>query len=241
MKAGKQILKWTLITIISFTTFNLFISSDYEFERSIEINVPPHVVYEQVTNLKTWQNWAVWWKQDTAMITTFSGENTGVGARMDWVGSDGKQGGLEIVSCSFEGMETKLDFGSMSPTGVWRFETIESGTKVSWGMKGEMPFFMSFMTLFFDKMAGPDFENGLLGLKEYCEKIPSRSSEVEIVDWPEQNYILLHVECSMADIGNAMGTSIGKLFAHVGANNLQCISAPFSMWGDMEIHLQQMV
>ena len=40
------------------------------------------------------------------------------------------------------------------------------------------PFFSRFMTLFFDKMAGPDFEEGLTGLKEVCENMPAKSSEV---------------------------------------------------------------
>ena len=33
---------------------------------------------------------------------------------------------------------------------------------MTWGMKGEMALFSRFMTLFFDKMAGPDFEKGIL-------------------------------------------------------------------------------
>ena len=38
-------------------------------------------------------------------------------------------------------------------------------------MKGEMPVFMSFMTLFMDEALGGDFEEGLKGLKDYCEEI----------------------------------------------------------------------
>ena len=51
MKALKQILKWALITMLAFTSFNLFISPDYKLERSVEINVPAYIIYEQVTDL----------------------------------------------------------------------------------------------------------------------------------------------------------------------------------------------
>ena len=51
MQAGKIILKWALILVLAFTTFNWFISPDYKIERSIEINVPTYIVYEQVTDL----------------------------------------------------------------------------------------------------------------------------------------------------------------------------------------------
>jgi hypothetical protein len=182
MKAGKIILKWALILVLAFTTFNWFISPDYKVERSVEINVPTYIVYEQVTDLHQWENWAVWWKNDTAMITTYSGAERGLGAKMEWIGSDEMKGALEITSCSLEGMETQLDFGNMKASGFWQFDSMDGGTKVTWGMKGEMSFFMRFMTLFFDAMVGADFEEGLVGLKEVCESLPARSSEVTEVD-----------------------------------------------------------
>jgi len=171
MKAGKIILKWMLITMIAFTTFNLFISSDYKFEKSIEIESPIDTVYNQVADLHNWPNWAVWWQQDTSMSTEYSGAEKGIGSRMDWVGTNGDVGGLEIVSCSKkEGIEIRLHLGSMNPSGFFKFEEMDGGTKVTWKMKGEMPFFIRFITLFMDKMAGPDLEEGLKNLKEVCEK-----------------------------------------------------------------------
>ena len=46
MKAGKIILKWALILVLAFTTFNWFISPDYKVERSVEIDVPTYIVYD---------------------------------------------------------------------------------------------------------------------------------------------------------------------------------------------------
>ena len=169
MKAGRIILKWMIITMLAFTTFNLFISSDYEFERSIEIESPIDSVYNQVSDLHNWPNWAVWWQQDTSISTEYSGTEKELGSRMDWVGTNGDAGGLEIVSCSQERIEVRLNIGSITPRGFWKFEEINGGTKVRWRMKGEMPFFIRFMTLFMDKMAGPDLEQGLKNLKEVCE------------------------------------------------------------------------
>ena len=170
MKTGRIILKWMLITTLSFTTFNLFISSDYEFERSIEIKAPIDTVYNQVSDLHNWKNWAVWWQQDTSMSTEYSGAEKGLGSRMDWVGTNGDAGGLEIVDCSKEGIDIRLNLGSMTPNGIWKFEEIDGVIKVTWKMTGEMPFFIRFMTLFMDKMAGTDLEEGLRKLKEVCEE-----------------------------------------------------------------------
>ena len=178
MNVLKKILKWALIVVLAFTTFNWFISPDYKIERSIEINVPTYIVYEQVTDLHQWENWAIWWKQDTAMITNYSGEERGLGAKMIWTSDVVGDGDLEIIECSSQGMKTKLAWGN----GSWHFEETENGTNVSWSMSGKMPFLMSFMTMFIEDMVAPDFEKGLTGLKEVCESLLARSSEVTELD-----------------------------------------------------------
>ena len=170
MKAVRIILKWMIISMLSFTTFNLFISSEYEFERSIEIDAPIDSVYHQLSDLHNWPNWAVWWKNDSIIVTEYFREKSGKGASMKWKGEEVGVGGLEIVSCSKEEMEIKLNLGDMTPSGFFEFEEIDGGTKVKCRMKGEMPFFIRFMTLFMDKMAVPDLEQGLKRLKDVCER-----------------------------------------------------------------------
>ena len=183
MNALKQILKWTLICFLAFCTFNLFISGKYKMQRSITIDAPAYVVFGEVTDLQTWHTWATWWEKDTTIVTEYTGERYGKDAKMSWTGVDGF-GSLEITAVSFaDSINTELNFEGMPPAyGFWNFEENEEGTHITWGMKGEMPFFMHFMTMFFDAMAGPDFEAGLQGLKEKCESLPSRSSEASIVD-----------------------------------------------------------
>lgn len=175
MTALKKIFKWVLITVLAFCTFNLFISADYEVERSVEINVPSYIVYGEVTDLQSWPNWAIWWKQDSTLVTEYTGERYGKSSKMSWDGKEAGKGTLEIIAVSFaDSINTELIFDGMDPAyGYWRFTETDGATKVVWGMKGQMPFFMRFMTLFFDAMAGKDFEEGLRRLKERCESFPS--------------------------------------------------------------------
>ena len=174
MTALKKIFKWMLITVLAFYTFNLFISADYQVERSIEINVPSYVVYAEVTDLQSWPNWAIWWKQDSTLVTEYTGERYGNNSRMSWDGKEAGKGTLEIIAVSFaDSINTELIFDGMDPAyGYRRFTETDGTTKVVWGMKGEMPFFVRFITLFFDAMVGKDFEEGLKGLKERCESFP---------------------------------------------------------------------
>lgn len=170
MNAGKQILKWTLITLVAFTTFNLLISSKYNVQRSVKINAPSYVVYGKVSKLQTWPDWTNWWEKDTTIVIEYSVSDPGNISRMSWIGEDG-EGSLEIIEASFaDSLNTLLLFEGMPPAyGYFRFEELDETTKVTWVMQGEMPFFMSFVTLFMDKALGGDFEKGLEGLKELCE------------------------------------------------------------------------
>ena len=164
MNPLKQILKWTIICLLSFTTFNFFISG--KIEASIEIEAPADVVYEKVADLLTWPTWAAWWKKDSTMTTIYSGEKSGLGAKMSWSGIDGG-GSLEIIEANFAiNLKNELIFEGMPPSySIWTFEEIDSGTRVTWSFQEELPFYVHFMQLFIS----PELEEGLIGLKKRCE------------------------------------------------------------------------
>ena len=164
MNSLKQILKWTLIFLLSFTTFNFFISG--KIEVSIEIEAPVVIVYEKVTDLQTWPTWAPWWKKDSTMTTVYSGQKSGLGAKMSWSGLDGG-GSLEIVEANFtKNLKNELFFEGMPPSyHILTFEETDKGTRVTWSFQDELPFYVHFMQLFIS----PELEEGLIGLKKWCE------------------------------------------------------------------------
>ena len=164
MNPLKQILKWTLIFLLSFTTFNFFISG--KIEVSIEIEAPVVIVYEKVTDLQTWPTWAPWWKKDSTMTTFYSGQKSGLGAKMSWSGLDGG-GSLEIVEANFtKNLKNELFFEGMPPSyHIWTFEETDKGTRVTWSFQDELPFYVHFMQLFIS----PELEEGLIGLKKLSE------------------------------------------------------------------------
>ena len=167
MNAIKKILKWTLICLLAFTSFNFFISG--KIETSIEIEAPADVVYEKVTDLQTWPTWAAWWKKDSTMTTVYSGEKSGLGAKMSWSGIDGG-GSLEIVETTFaQSIKNELLFEGTPPSySIWTFEETAMGTRVTWSFQDELPFYVHFMQLFIS----PELEEGLIGLKKLCESMP---------------------------------------------------------------------
>ncbi len=161
MNSFKQILKWTLICLLSFTTFNLFISG--RIESSIEIEAPIDLVYLNVADLK---KWSAWNENDTTITTNYSGELSGLGAKMSWSGADGV-GSLEIIEANFsKSLKNELTFEGADPSySVWTFEKTDMGTSVSCRFQDELPFYVHLMQLFITA----ELEDRLLSLKKLCE------------------------------------------------------------------------
>ena len=168
MNAGRQILKWIVVFMLSFTTFNLFLSG--EVESKIEIEASPETVYNQIVNLQNWQNWAIWWKEDTTLTTSFFSDSViGEGSSMTWRGVK-YNGSLKIIDC----IDNKLiryevflgNDSTMSSYAIWEFEEVDNGTYVSWRFQEKLPFFIRFMSFF----VVPDLDLGLQNLKELCEE-----------------------------------------------------------------------
>ena len=164
MIALKQILKWTIICLLSFITFNFFISG--KIEASVEIEASADVVYEKVADFQTWKTWVDWWKKDSTLTNVYSGEKSGLGAKMSWSGKNGG-GSLEIVKANFaKNLKNELIIEGMPPSyNVLTFEETDKGTRVTWIFQDELPFYVHFMQLFIS----PILEEGLIGLKNRCE------------------------------------------------------------------------
>jgi len=156
-----NILKWTLVFLLSFTTFNLFISG--KIEESVEIKAPIDFVYLKVADLTTW---SLWHKKDTTINIFYSGKKSGLGAKMSWTGKDGI-GSLEIVKTNFpKDLKNELIFEGMSPSyRTWTFEKTNKSTKVTCSFKDELPFYVHFMKLFITS----ELKEDLNELKKLCE------------------------------------------------------------------------
>ena len=171
-----RVLKIAALVIVAFSVVvfgvGAFLPKDFRVERSIEIEAPPEVVFDEVSSLKSWGAWSPWVARDPSIDNVYSGPDSGVGATVSWT-SEKSGAGSQTVTRSErpERIETALDFGDMGqPTSDWSFEPSGEGTKVTWGLSGETSgplggYFAAMM----DGMVGADYEDGLRRLKEVIE------------------------------------------------------------------------
>jgi uncharacterized protein YndB with AHSA1/START domain len=147
----------------------------FEVTRAVTVNAPPEKIYPMIANMKAFNSWNPFAKQDPKMVLTYEGPEAGVGAANSWESPQMGPGRLAITGVE-EGKSVamKLDMmGSMEAHNDIAFNLTPqaNGTEVTWTMSGPYPLLNRIVgTLFnMDKMIGGTFEQGLTELKSKAE------------------------------------------------------------------------
>ncbi|HEU4776673.1 MAG TPA: SRPBCC family protein [Telluria sp.] len=150
--------------------------NEFAITRVATIKAPPEKILPLIADFHNWKQWSYWETLDPNMVRTFEGPASGKGAVYGWKG-DSKvgQGRMEVLDVAPANVRIKLDFKDpVESNNITEFALTPEGdaTKVTWSMKGPMPFISKIMAVFFDmeKMVGPDFEKGLARMKTAAEK-----------------------------------------------------------------------
>lgn len=164
-----------LIAVLVIVGFIL--PSEYSTERSITIDAPPQVVFDQVNDLEKYNKWSPWLEADPSMKITYGDSKVGVGASYSWVGDESGEGIQTIEeSVAPSKITTDLDFKEQGKgKGHWTFAPAGEGTEVTWGMSGDagMNIIGRYFGLFIDGLVGEMFEKGLANLKKQAEAAAS--------------------------------------------------------------------
>ena len=145
--------------------------------RETDIAAKPAAVFEQINDFRNWGAWSPWEKMDPNLQRNFDGASQGVGAKYSWIGNKKVGEGSMEITKSVPSSNMQLDLHFLKPfkaDNVTEFTLTPTakGTHFKWEMRGQTPFMLRVMKLFFnmDKIVGKDFENGLSNLKAIVEK-----------------------------------------------------------------------
>lgn len=146
-------------------------------ERDITIDASPADVFPYVNDYKKFNEWSPWANRDPDAVYTYSGPESGEGAKISWEGSESVGAGSQTITASEENrrVESELDFGDQGTAEAYFDLDPRSGgdkTHVTWGMNVDMgnnPI-ARWMGLFMDGMVGSDYEKGLKNLKKTVEE-----------------------------------------------------------------------
>ena len=149
---------------------------EFRVTRSAQMSATPQQVFDQVNNLRNWDNWSPWAKLDPNASITFTGPDAGAGARFDWSGNkEVGVGSNEILeSTAPESVHLKLRFVKPMKAEndvMFTFAPRGDKTEVTWTMYGPNNFIGKAIGLIMncEKMAGGQFEQGLANMKSVVE------------------------------------------------------------------------
>ena len=144
--------------------------------RTTTIDAPPEKVFGYFNDFQEWRAWSPWEDLDPNLQRTYSGSDSGVGAKYAWEGNKNVgAGSMEIVeSTSPSKISLKLDFSrpfEAHNMTDFTFDPAGAGTKVTWDMHGPNQCMGRIMGVFMDMdaMVGKNFEDGLAKVKSLAE------------------------------------------------------------------------
>lgn len=179
MKLLKRLFYWLVFLILLALFVALFLPTDFQVERSAMINQPRDTVFNYIKYLKNQEIYGVWWKADPKMKKVYSGTDGQPGFISAWNSNKDDVGaGQQKIMAIQEGKRIDLElqfiepFESTNKSFLATQKIEDNTTRVSWGIKGQMPYPMNLMGLFMnmEETLGQDLEKGLKNLKRILEK-----------------------------------------------------------------------
>ena len=186
MRALKVIVGLMVAIVLIVLGVGLFLPKEFSVERSIEIEAPPELVFDQVNSFRNWEAWSPWIARDPTITNRYSGPEAGVGSKVEWTSEGSGEGSYTItISERPKRIETLLDFGGGQPSARWSFEPRGEGVLVTWGLQGNTTGPLGgYVAPKMDDWVGAQYEDGLARLKAVAEGMDSGQAPNDEVGAP---------------------------------------------------------
>ena len=83
--------------IAVFFVVGLFLPSNFDVQRKVEINASAEQVYTKVADLRAGKTWGVWFERDPNMQVTYTGDVATVGMKSSWISEPEGSGEMTIT------------------------------------------------------------------------------------------------------------------------------------------------
>lgn len=157
----------------------LFISRDFNYEKSVVINAPVEVVWQNVSTFEKMNQWDPLNSYDPNLKKSLIGEDGKIGTEQFWKSTNeeigkGSQTFKKIAKPNMVVTKVKYvePYENQAEVYIKLNPTEKNKTNVVWGFKSEIPYPLNLTKLFSDvyELAEKDYTNGLNKLKKLCER-----------------------------------------------------------------------
>lgn len=239
MKALKFIIYLLLGIAALIAGLGLFAKDTYHIERSIEIDAPDSLVYDQLRLYENFKEWSPWTKLDTTAKITLTGTDGTAGFSFAWDGNEdvgvGKQ---TLKNVSPNRLDYQLDLEKPFKSSFPVYFTLSGNKekcKVTWVLDPKLPFPINVWAMFtdMDKAMGNDYGRGLGYLKRRCEGMAHKKYhgyEVAEEDLPEATYIGVRATLKMTEMDSFYQEHLPKIMNLIDSLKMEAIGAPTGLY-----------
>jgi len=241
MKVLKYVILLLLLIVVAGSIYIATLENTYDVKRTRIIKAPIEVVYNNVNDFKNWQSWSPWLGKDSLTVLTYGEITSGEGASQRWESKveEVGVGTINTISVTMnEAIHQKIEFKKPweSTSDIyWNFKSVDNGTEVTWGMKGELGFVSRAFMAFnggMDKQVGPDYEKGLSMLDSVLQVNMQKYSVTVNGETTHGGgfYLYNTTSCKMDEMPTKMQEMMPKVGAYAQKNKIKMAGAPFVLY-----------
>lgn len=172
MKIIRRLLFIILCIVLAFIAVGFLLPRKVHVERKLLFSATQKSIFEQVNTMKNWIKWSPWLQLDTLMQLTYSGPESGIGAKLVWRSTNTNvgNGSASIISSSSpDSLQVIFDYNEKGKSiGRFLFKQEQKNTNVIWDLETDLGLnpVSRWVGLFSDRMIGPELEEGLFNLDQ---------------------------------------------------------------------------
>lgn len=204
----------------------------FSVRKSIQIAAPAAKVYEVARDFRQWPAWSPWLHAEPSCDVTYAAD----GKSYSWEGKIVGSGELAIATeRPPESIDYRLVFRK-----PWKSVNQSQfllagqggGTRVTWTMRGKLPWFLFWMKDMMTAYVGMDYERGLSMLKDLVEtgEVSSALEFHSAVAVEGFSFVGIRERIAIPDLGVEMGKAFGRLRDVFEARELEPAGKPFSIY-----------
>lgn len=237
-----RILKIVLIVVASLLAIvlvtPLFLPSGFTVSRNIDISATPDAVFTYINDFKKWESWSPWYQKDSSLQFTYTGEASGVGAKVTWSSKKSGDGQMDITESEAPGkMVYNIRISGFTEfSGSFFIKETDGGVQVTWTDYGTVSYLGRWMAVAAEKFMAPDLEQGLSNLKKVVESNPGKGaaaftlSPIEIAETNPVAIYSITDTCRPEEISNKLAELYGELAALMLKKKVASIGPPMAFY-----------
>lgn len=241
MRFLKYLFIFVLILIVAGSVYLASLDGSYDVKRSRLIRAAPEVVFNDLNDYRNWADWGPWYEEDSTIAVTYAEKTVGEGASYSWT-AEGGDGSMRTLSTQpYERIDSeivfKTPFGDMSTDVYWILEEQDTGTDLTWGMKGEMPFLTRFMASDMEEQMGPMEERGLELFDENLQKkLKAHSIEDQgVIDYSGGFYLYVSASSQITEMNPKFSEMMNEVETYASTQGIRLAGSPFALYHRFDI------